>query len=110
MDGPKIIAATLSVPQPRGPSKAMWQYHSRSDRHSKVACWGVLFDLLQQSALMRSHAKKGKIVFGINHKLMDFATGREKVLDLVIATPAGAAKKETLTDLAARYAVVLDST
>jgi hypothetical protein len=109
MDGPKIIAASLSVAHPRGPSKALWQYHSRSDRHSKVACWAVLFDLLQQSRLMRSHAATGKIIFGINHKLTDFATGRDKVLDLVIARPSGQATKETLTDLATRYGIVLDA-
>jgi len=108
MDGPDIIVSSLSVPYPRGPSKTPWQYHSRSDHHSKVACWAVLFDLLQQSALMRSHATNGKIVFGINHELRDFATARKKVLDLVIARPAGEATKETLVDLAQRYRVVLN--
>jgi len=109
VDGPDIIVASLSLPQPRGPSKTPWQYHSRSDLHSKVACWAVLFDLLQQSALMRSHATSGKIVFGINHELRDFATARKKVLDLVIARPSGPATTETLADLAQRYRVVLDS-
>jgi hypothetical protein len=109
MDGPSIIAATLSVPQPRGPSKAPWQYHSRSDLHSKVACWAVLFDLLRHSALMRAHAVSGKIVFGVNHELRDFATGRKKVLDLVIATPAGPSKDESLVELADRYSIVLDT-
>ncbi|GIU95182.1 MAG: hypothetical protein KatS3mg012_1639 [Gaiellaceae bacterium] len=109
MDGPDIIVSSLSVPQPRGPSKTPWQYHSRSDLHSKVACWAVLFDLLQHSALMRSHARSGKIVFGINHELRDFATARKKVLDLVVARPSGPTTKETLADLARRYRVVLDS-
>jgi hypothetical protein len=109
VDGPDIVVSSLSVPQPRGPSKTPWQYHSRSDLHSKVACWAVLFDLLQQSALMRSHATSGKIVFGINHELRDFATARKKVLDLVIARPSGPEAKETLADLAQRYRVVLDS-
>jgi hypothetical protein len=109
VDGPDITIASLSVPQPRGPSKTPWQYHSRSDLHSKVACWAVLFDLLQQSALMRRHATSGKIVFGINHELRDFATARKKVLDLVIARPSGSATKETLSDLARRYHVVLDA-
>lgn len=109
MDGPDIIVSSLSVPHPRGPSKTPWQYHSRSDHHSKVACWAVLFDLLQQSALMRSHATSGKIVFGINHELRDFATARKKVLDLVIARPSGPATKETLVDLAQRYRVVLSA-
>jgi hypothetical protein len=107
MDGPNILAASMSVPQPRGRSKALWQYHSQSDLHSKVGCWAVLFDLLQQSALMRRHATQGKIIFGVNHKLTDFRTGKEKDLDLVIARPNGAATKRTLADLAAQYDVVL---
>jgi hypothetical protein len=99
----------MSVAQPRGRSQRPWQYHSRSDLHSKVACWSVLFDLLQQSALMRAHAAQGKIVFGVNHKLTDFRTGKEKDLDLVIARPDGAPTPRTLIDLALEYHVVLDA-
>ena len=109
LDGPAIIVASMSVPQPRGRSGALWQYHSRSDLHSKVSCWAVLFDLLQQSALMRQHATQGKIIFGVNHKLTAFGTGREKDLDLVIARPDGKPTARTLIDLAADYRVVLDS-
>jgi len=109
VDGPQIIAASMSVPQPRGPSKRLWQYHSQSDLHSKVACWAVLFDLLQQSALMQKHAVQGKIIFGVNHKLTDFHTGKEKDLDLVIARPDGTPTARTLADMAADYHVVLDT-
>jgi hypothetical protein len=109
LDGPGIIVASMTVPQPRGPSRALWQYHSRSDLHSKVGCWGVLFDLLQQSALMRKHALDGKIIFGVNHKLTDFRTGKEKDLDLVIARPDGQPTARTLADLAAEYHIVLDT-
>lgn len=45
-----------------------WQYHPRSDHHSKAVCWAILFDLLQASSLMREHARDGLIAFGINHK------------------------------------------
>jgi hypothetical protein len=107
MDGPDIIVASMSIEQPRGPSQARWQYHSRSDLHSKVACWAVLFDLLQQSALMRTHAASGKIIFGVNHKLTDFRTGKNKVLDLVIARPDGPTARATLADLARQYNVEL---
>lgn len=109
MDGPEILVASMSVPQQRGPTKASWQYHSRSDLHSKVACWVVLYDLIQQSALMRQHAADGKIVFGVNHKLTDFQWQKHKVLDLVIARPDGPAQPLTLADLATRYHVVLDT-
>jgi hypothetical protein len=107
VDGPSIIAATLTVPQPRGGNKESWQYHSRSDLHSKVACWAVLFDLLQQSALLQSHASAGKIIFGVNHGFRDFGSGRPKVLDLVIARPADKAGKESFEDLAKRYNIAL---
>jgi hypothetical protein len=66
-----------------------WQYNSQSDRHSKVGCWGVAFDLLSNSALLRSHAEAGKIILGVNHTMRDFQTSREKALDLVIARPTG---------------------
>jgi hypothetical protein len=116
MDGPSIIAASMSVAQPRGPkpkkgqadARRRWQYHSRSDLHSKVGCWAVLFDLLEQSALMKKHATQGKIVFGVNHKLTDWHTNKEKDLDLVIARPDGNPTAHTLIDLAAKYHVVLD--
>ena len=52
MDGPAILVSNMSVPRVRDNDGRLWQYHSRSDLHSKVACWGVLFDLLQQSALL----------------------------------------------------------
>src|ERR1044072_7553746 len=58
-----------------------WQYHPRSDHHSKVACWGILFDLLCISPLMRDHAAAGKIGFGINHTMVDHTNGRRKDLD-----------------------------
>jgi hypothetical protein len=110
VDGPEILVASMSVPTKRGKSQAYWQYHSRSDRHSKVGCWGVLFDLLQQSRVMRQHVMGNRIVFGINHEMRDFATGRKKDLDLVIARPAGLmtkTKPRTFADLALRYDVVL---
>lgn len=99
----------MSVPQPRGPSKELWQYHSRSDRHSKLACWGVLFDLLRTSALLRQHAEAGSVIYGVNFEMRDYSTGRKKDLDLVVARPSGDAGGQvvTLADLASRWAVVL---
>jgi hypothetical protein len=88
MDGPKILARTLSVVGDNiGKYGNRWQYDSRSDRHSKVACWGVQFDLLQTSALLRSHVVDGKVIFGVNHEMQDFKNQRTKKLDLVVARP-----------------------
>lgn len=111
MDGPAILVATMSIAQPRGSSRVRWQYHSRSDLHSKVACWGVCFDLLGQSALLQQHVRSGKVVFGVNHEMRDFSTARKKNLDLVIARPAGLSRggsPRSLIDLAADFHVVLD--
>jgi hypothetical protein len=86
-----------------------WQYHSRSDQHSKVACWALLFDLLHQCPLLREHAAKGKIGFGINHEMRDFKNNRSKYLDLVVCTPGSTTYSQELTfvDLAMQYHVEL---
>jgi hypothetical protein len=115
VDGPGILVASMSVPQPRGKrprrgqpdTRPRWQYHSRSDRHSTVGCWGVLFDLLHQSQLLQQHAQSGKVIFGVNFTMRDFGTGREKKLDLVIARPSGEVTSFSLVDLAKKWNVVL---
>ena len=61
MHGPEIIARTLSVRRPFGPSKQMFQYHSRSDHHSKLCCWAIAFDLLSTSSLLRKHVAEAKV-------------------------------------------------
>ena len=87
MRGPEIIVNTLTTTQISDASGHLWQYNSRSDSHSKVACWAVLFDLLVSSPTLIRQATQGKIVFGINETLRDWRTNREKNLDLVIARP-----------------------
>jgi hypothetical protein len=109
MHGPQILVDSMTVPQPRGKTDALWQYHSRSDLHSKVACWGVFFDLLRTSALLQRHAESGTVIFGVNFEMRDYATGRKKNLDLVIARPSGEGTRQqrTLDDLATQWGVVL---
>lgn len=89
MLGPALLARFLEIPTAPDRYGSRWQYHSRSDRHSKVGSWGVALDLLATSSLMRRHAADGKIVMGVNHPMTDFATSRKKDLDLVIARPGG---------------------
>lgn len=110
MHGPEILTRFLRQPAPPDKYGNRWQYHSRSDRHSKVGCWGVALDLLATSSLLRRHVDEGKVVLGVNHTMTDFATGRKKDLDLVIARPAGTlpAKPKTFTGLAQQYGVELD--
>ncbi len=87
MDALDILIRTLSTPVPIGPSKTPWQYHSRSDRHSKIACWGILFDLPQTSSLLRAQVTDGKVFFGVNHTMRDFVHNKKKNLDLVLCRP-----------------------
>jgi hypothetical protein len=110
MHGPAILARTMSIPTPKGKGKALWQYHSRSDHHSKVACWGILFDLLLESKLLRQHVTSGRLVFGINHEMRDFRTGRKKDLDLVLARPGSGTIRKPLTfrSLVTKWHILLD--
>ena len=89
VDGPALIARSISacrIPDRYGNT---WQYHSRSDRHSKIACWVIAFDLMQRcGTAARTTWPRGKVVLGVNHTLRDFQTQRKKDLDLVIAQPA----------------------
>jgi hypothetical protein len=113
MLGPGILVRTIS--KPKDPDKKFgnrWQYNPRSDRHSKAACWSILFDLLCHSARLRDQAAQGKIVFGINHEMRDFQTGRKKDLDLVVCTPGTRPegwepKAGTFRKLAKRYSMDL---
>ncbi len=88
MDGPEIVARTLSgLMDPDRKYGNRWQYNPRSDRHSKIACWAILFDLMRNCRALTQHIKAGSVGFGINHEMRDFKTGRKKDLDLVICTP-----------------------
>src|SRR4051794_20866964 len=110
MFGPEILARSLSVAAPTGASDTLWQYHSRSDRHSKIACWGILFDLLRNCAVLREHVAAGRIGFGINHEMRDFKENRKKNLDLVLCVPNGGPllkKAVTFAELTGRYSIIL---
>lgn len=88
-----------------------WQYHSRSDRHSKIACWSILFDLLLRSRLLREQIAGGYAACGINHTMVDFRTGRKKDLDLVVCRSLQALADHpprTFRDMVHAYEIVLD--
>jgi hypothetical protein len=109
--GDEILVRTISTPTDRAGGQK-WSYDSRSDHHSKVACWGIVFDLMRSSPTIRRHAEDGNIAFGINHPFRDFRTNKPKKLDLVICRPAlqpwhKSRKPHTLTELARHYAVAL---
>jgi hypothetical protein len=109
MDGPEILARSMSLPTVTDRHGNRWQYHSRSDQHSKVACWALLFDLMHHCPLLLQHIAAGKIGFGINHEMRDFKNNRSKDLDLVLCTPGTATGVEKLAfaDLAEEFRVQL---
>ena len=109
MHGPEILTRFLERPGPPDKFGNTWQYNSRSDRHSKVGCWGIAFDMLAHSARLREHAREQKVVLGVNHRMTDFATGRRKDLDLVIARPAAPVPPSgpSFKSLATQYGIEL---
>jgi len=112
MYGPQLLAQTLTIVSEKADQHGNhWQYHSRGDRHSKVACWGILFDLLLHCPTLVEHVRKGQVAFGINHEMRDFQQNRKKNLDLVICTPGSAAtSKKAPSDfraLGAKYRILL---
>lgn len=107
--GPSVLIQTLSIPvhnDKRFPGNA-WQYHSRSDRHSRVACWGLAVDLLITSSNLREKAISGELGFSVHHTMEDFRNYRKKSLDLVICRPAGEPTGQTLQDLADEWSLAL---
>ncbi len=113
MYGPRLLVASMV---PRGGSPRpfkhgnRWQYHSRSDHHSKLACWGLMLDMLSECSLLREQMAAGLVGFGINHEIRDFRTGRKKDLDLVICRPRGpiSGSERTFAQRGLHIGVVLD--
>src|SRR6266478_4909139 len=118
MNGLNILTRSISVPTSGTPGGKKfqfgnsWQYHPRSDRHSKVGCWAITFDLLQESQLLRNHVASKKVAIGINHPMRDFSQNRVKNLDLVICRASGSNPAETRNffDLIKKYTIVLSET
>jgi hypothetical protein len=109
MHGPEILVRTLSRSTRTDRYGNAWQYHSRSDHHSKVACWGIVFDLMRGCPLLRRHVQEGRVGFGINHEMRDFVHDRKKNLDVVLCTPssAGAPSVVTFARLVRDYSIEL---
>lgn len=111
MLGPRILVESL-VPRAGGYKHGnRWQYHSRSDHHSKVACWALLFDLLRHCALLRDHVARGLVGYGLNHQMGDFRTSRKKNLDLVVCRPRATVSgppAPTFADQRFEIGIVLD--
>ncbi len=105
--GPQILARTMSVARSIGKAKKKWQYHSRSDHHSKVSCWCVVFDMLECCDVFRRDAAKGAVSVAVNHLM----TGPiNKTLDLVVCRPTprkAESRRKTFKDLANKFQIEL---
>lgn len=117
--GLNIFTRSLSVPTHGSKTKGFaegnqWQYHPRSDRHSKILCWAIFFDLLVRQNLISRHIREEKISFGINHRMRDFAHNRQKDLDLVVCRRGQTVVKRggasTFQDMAQSYTITLTDT
>ena len=84
MFGQQIIARSIGLARIPDRYDNLWQYNPQSDKHSKIACWALLFDLLRTCPLLREHVETGKVGFGINHQMSDFQQDKKKDLDLVL--------------------------
>lgn len=110
MLGPVVLARTLSAAALEDRHGNKWQYLSRGDHHSKVACWCIVVDLLRECALLRQHVSDGLVAFGVNHEMRDFQHDRKKKLDLVICKPLGTTTRpQTLEGMIDDYAIKLTS-
>ncbi len=107
MIGPTILARSMSIATRRGSDERAWQYHSRSDKHSKLACWTLLLDLLSECDVLRAAAAAGRIGFAINYLMVGPIN---KTLDLVVTLNPKhklGTKRRTFVDLMMEYGVEL---
>ena len=109
MYGPEILVRTLSKTTREDRYGNQWQYHSRSDHHSKVACWGIVFDLMRTAPLLRKHVTRGAVYFGINHEMRVSVHYRRTNWDLVWSWGSGSASPaaSTLASMAMEYGIDL---
>ncbi len=108
MLGPEILVRTLSVPTQRGKSRRAWQYHPRSDVHSKVACWTLLLDCLLGCDALYEDAREGRIGFAINYEMVGPIN---KTLDVVLLrvprNRTAGMKRRTFLEVGLHYGIVL---
>lgn len=108
MLGPEILVRTLSRPTQRGQSRRSWQYHPRSDVHSKIACWTLLLDCLLGCDALYDDACAGHIGFAINYQMVGPIN---KTLDVVLLRVPRDRKpgkaRRTFLEVGLHYGIVL---
>lgn len=109
MFGPEVVARTLTRCSVGDSYGNRWQYHSRSDRHARVAACGMLLDLLQTSEHLRMQARAGRVALGTKFTMRDVTHDKQKDLDLVITTASDPPGQGTLLDVCRHFDVDLDA-
>lgn len=98
MFGPGVIARTLTRGSVVDTYGNRWQYHSRSDRHARVAAYSLLFDLLHTCQPLIAQVRAGRVALGTKHEMRDDAHDRKKDIDLVLTSTGGPALEGTFLD------------
>jgi len=107
--GPQILVQSISKPTIRGSASQAWQYHSRSDSHSKIACWCVLFDLIRECDILTKHAAAGRIGFGINHVMVGPINKTLDLVLMIVPSHRSERSRASFSDLATRFGIELNS-
>jgi len=92
MNADQRFADWLAQRRKRDKHGHVYQYHPRSDAHSKALCEFIVEDLLGSCTALHMQALDGLIAYGINLGYV-WPNGKKKNLDLAIGRP----KDSTLT-------------
>ena len=108
ISGPEILVRALSKPTVMDRHGNAWNYNSRSDRHSKVACWA----LCSICSAIRGYSENTLLPSGLPSASMsrsEIFNTTEKRTWIVICQPASGSppRARTLTTLADHYQVEL---
>ncbi len=108
MFGPGIVARTLTRSSVTDQYGNRWQYHSRSDRHGRVAAFAMLFDLLHTSGAFCSQVRRGRIAVSTKYEMRDDRHDKKKDIDLVVTTTHGEAPDGSFLDVCREFDLDLD--
>jgi hypothetical protein len=86
MQAPERFVAWLAERQEEDKHGHVYQYHPRSDAHSNMLCTCIVDDLVIASAVLREHAARGRIAYGIN-LAHEWPNKKAKTIDLALGVP-----------------------
>jgi hypothetical protein len=90
MQADQRFAAWLAARRETDKFGHVYQYHPRSDAHSKALCEFIVDDLLDACPALRERARRGEVGYGINLRHR-WSSGKVKTIDLALGVPKGPA-------------------